>query len=141
MKKSKTKKLSSTTSIVHCVSLFSQSKGTIGWSFGDTVKAPKASSQTTETFELNPLYKSIFDDLSTRYQIPNSSIRPNDSSLLPNDPFQNLRRLFANRSTTFADDFTRTLRDHLSKAINIEQGDNETNNSNSLSVKVVKLRI
>jgi len=117
-----------------------QNHGTIGWSFGDTVRPPKASQNPPETFELNHLYKSIFDDLSTRYQIPNSNLRPTDSTI--NEPFENLRRLFGSRSTTFADDFTYKLREHLSKTLKVQLNrDNETTGANSAASAIVKRRI
>jgi serine/threonine-protein kinase 24/25/MST4 len=102
-----------------------------GWN--DTVKLPSNTPYPpVELNEPNPLFKPIFDDLSTRFQIPSNGIHHPS-----NDLFHHLQQIFDNaqlRYPSFSKDFTRTLSDHLSQA-------NHSPDSTQLTSGVVKLRI
>jgi len=61
-----------------------------GWV--DTVRLPSnVNYPRTEPNEVNPLFKSIFDDLSVRFNIPSNGLTHNNV-----DVFQHLQRIFEN---------------------------------------------
>ncbi|CAF3348565.1 unnamed protein product [Rotaria sp. Silwood1] len=99
---------------------------------------------SAESIELNPLFKSIFDDLSIRFNIPTTTISNNNSSngITRNtqngvELFQHLRRIFENaqiRYPGFSDEFIRTMREHISKANNPSSSSTATSSSSSAAV-------
>ncbi|UJR33717.1 hypothetical protein I4U23_021146 [Adineta vaga] len=141
---------------------------TFRWKFDgdDTVRLSSGNGiyPPAESIELNPVFKSIFDDLSIRFNIPTATANNNSSNGVLRNPhtgvelFQNLRRIFENaqmRYPGFSDEFIRTMREHISK-INyppppppptIVPSSNRNNNSTAdennsqLLPGVVKLRI
>lgn len=121
---------------------------TFRWKFDDgTVRlaADNGIHPPNETAELNPSLKSIFDDLSIRYNIPmtnnNSSNGQTRQSVAGAELFQNLRRVFEKaqiRYPSFSDEFLRATHEHISKVNHSTTTDE--NNSQIIS-GVVKLRI
>ncbi|CAF0780873.1 unnamed protein product [Rotaria sp. Silwood1] len=120
---------------------------TFRWKFDgdDTVRLSSANGiySSAESIELNPLFKSIFDDLSIRFNIPTTTISNNNSSngITRNtqngvELFQHLRRIFENaqiRYPGFSDEFIRTMREHISKANN-PSSSTATSSSSSAAV-------
>ncbi|CAF0875109.1 unnamed protein product [Rotaria sordida] len=140
---------------------------TFRWKFegDDTVRLSSANGiySSAESIELNPLFKSIFDDLSIRFNIPTTTTISNNNSsngITRNtqngvELFQHLRRIFENaqiRYPGFSDEFIRTMREHISKANNPSSSSSTTtsatknnsttdDNNSQLISGVVKLRI
>jgi len=126
---------------------------TFRWKFegDDTVRLSSGNGiyPSAESIELNPSFKSIFDDLSIRFNIPTTLTSSNNSSngIVRNSQngvelFQNLRRIFEKaqiRYPGFSDEFIRTTREHITKANN-PSSTTDDNNSQIIS-GVVKLRI
>lgn len=124
---------------------------TFRWKFDDgTVRlaADNGIHPPSETVELNPSLKSIFDDLSIRYNIPTTMNASNNSSngqtrqsIAGAELFQNLRRLFEKaqmRYPGFSDEFLRTTHEHITKANHSTTTDE---NNSQVTSGVVKLRI
>jgi len=104
--------------------------------WNETVKLPgNVIHPPIESNEVNPLFKSIFDDLSIRYNITSNGLTHNNI-----DSFQHLQHIFENaqlRYPNFSNDFTRIMCDHLSKANHTT----DTTTNTQLTSGVVKLRI
>ncbi|CAF1276013.1 unnamed protein product [Adineta steineri] len=134
---------------------------TFRWRFDDdTVRLSSGNGifPPNEIIELNPVFKSIFDDLSIRFNIPTTMSHNNSSNgVIRNtqngvELFQHLRRIFDNaqmRYPGFSDEFIRTMREHISKVNNPPSTTSSSNKNNStaddnnsqLLPGVVKLRI
>ncbi|CAF0725584.1 unnamed protein product [Adineta ricciae] len=138
---------------------------TFRWKFDgdDTVRLSSGNGiyPPAESIELNPVFKSIFDDLAIRFNIPTAPVSNNSSNGLARNVqtgaelFQNLRRVFENaqmRYPGFSDDFVRTMREHISKvnyppppppmAASSNRSNSTVDDNNSqLLPGVVKLRI
>ncbi|CAF1663511.1 unnamed protein product, partial [Adineta ricciae] len=83
-----------------------------------TVKLP--SNPNLEQNQFNPSLESIFNDLSIRYNLSPSGNHSTRDSQNGVDLFQKLRQLFEDtqiRYPEFGQDFVRTMREHLLKAI------------------------
>jgi serine/threonine-protein kinase 24/25/MST4 len=128
---------------------------TFRWKFegDDTVRLSSGNGiyPPAESIELNPSFKSIFDDLSIRFNIPTTIASSNNNSsngITRNSQngvelFQNLRRIFEKaqmRYPGFSEDFIRTTREHITKANNPSSSITDDNHSQLVS-GVVKLRI
>ncbi|CAF3236294.1 unnamed protein product [Rotaria socialis] len=136
---------------------------TFRWKFegDDTVRLSSTNGlyASPESIELNPLFKTIFDDLAIRFNIPTTSNNNPSNGLIRNpqngvELFQHLRHIFENaqlRYPGFGDEFIRTMREHISKANNpsavtATSSSNKNNstpddNNSQLTSGVVKLRI
>ncbi|CAF0748453.1 unnamed protein product [Adineta ricciae] len=138
---------------------------TFRWKFDgdDTVRLSSGNGiyPPAESIELNPVFKSIFDDLAIRFNIPTAPVNNNPSNGLARniqtgaELFQNLRRVFENaqmRYPGFSDDFVRTMREHISKvnyppppppmaASSNRSNSTADDNNSQLLPGVVKLRI
>ncbi|CAF0809430.1 unnamed protein product [Didymodactylos carnosus] len=85
---------------------------------------PQSPAEPQRSIELDPLLKSIFSDLSHRYNIPSSSpsngnAHSSISQQTGSELFHDLYQMFENaqlRYPGFSDEFIKILRDHLSKA-------------------------
>jgi len=89
-----------------------------------------------ESNELSPLLKSIFDDVSIRFNISSNGLTRNTQNGV--DLFQHLRHIFENaqlRYPGFSKDFTQMMYEHLSKANTSDM------NTTQITSGVVKLRI
>ncbi|CAF0939900.1 unnamed protein product [Rotaria sordida] len=85
-----------------------------------------------QSIEVNPLFKSIFDDLSIRYNIPSSNNNLTHNTENGVELFENLRRLFLNNDRHYpnlCNDFSRILSEHISKANYIPRTSTTINDS------------
>ncbi|CAF5150695.1 unnamed protein product, partial [Rotaria sp. Silwood1] len=91
----------------------------------------------------NPPFKSIFDDLSIRYNISSSNnVRRNAEQGV--DLFENLQRLFQNdnlRYPNLSNDFSRIMSEHISKGNNTSQTSTTDNNHIQITSGVIKMTI
>ncbi|CAF3697676.1 unnamed protein product [Rotaria sp. Silwood1] len=115
------------------------------WEYGaGTVKsAVNYNHISKESIEVNPPFKSIFDDLSIRYNISSSNnVRRNAEQGV--DLFENLQRLFQNdnlRHPNLSNDFSRIMSEHISKGNNTSQTSTTDNNHIQITSGVIKMTI
>ncbi|CAF3766335.1 unnamed protein product [Rotaria sp. Silwood1] len=113
------------------------------WEYGaGTVKsAVNYNHIPKESIEVNPPFKSIFDDLSIRYNISSSNnVRRNAEQGV--DLFENLQRLFQNdnlRYPNLSNDFSRIMSEHISKGNNTSQTSTTDNNHIQITSGVIKM--